>query len=474
MEVIKVLQQSKYFRKTNYLIEAKYKLSVLQTFIFTQAYMNLADENMTDSSYKLYFKDIIENFSLSPKGDTYEKIVEAARRLREKELVFHVVDEEGKEATVFTGFFTKIKVNKRKDGELSHIEVFIDEELKPHLIQLKRFTLLNKTRYAYICGQLHNPMVIRVYDLLKQYEGIGKRRIEVQKLKEILDVSDKYALYGSFKQKIILEAQKRLAQSADIRFDFEEIKLGKAVNELIFYVYPNLPDNLPDRLKEEIRTENAKEGRAEVITPYEIIEQKPENPYFLELSPAALALGVTPSVLRNMIDQQPIESVRNALIYTKQAAEKKSIREKVDGYFVAAVKGNYTSAAMETEKKKSKKDREEKNKKEQLRVNQLELDALNDNYNVNVNAIIRELTAVYNDITEKAVAAVKTENQTYFQLKEVNPDALTLEDFRREPILRMLVIGQIQKQNYSHFAVLDAEFKPKMKALELKIKNLKK
>ena len=79
MEVIKVLQQSKYFRKTNYLIEAKYKLSVLQTFIFTQAYMNLADENMTDSSYKLYFKDIIENFSLSPKGDTYEKIVEAAR-----------------------------------------------------------------------------------------------------------------------------------------------------------------------------------------------------------------------------------------------------------------------------------------------------------------------------------------------------------------------------------------------------------
>ena len=113
---------------------------------------------------------------------------------------------------------------------------------------------------------------------------------------------------------------------------------------------------MPDSFKEEIRTENTKEGRAEVVTPYEIIEQKPENPYFLELSPAALALGVTPSVLRNMIDQQPIESVRNALIYTKQAAEKKSIREKVDGYFVAAVKGNYTSKAMETEKKKSKKE----------------------------------------------------------------------------------------------------------------------
>ena len=473
MEVLKVLQQSKYFRKTNYLIEAKYKLSVLQTFIFTQAYMSLADENLTESSHKIYFKDIIENFGLSPKGDTYEKIVEAARKLREKELIFQVVDEDGKEATVFTGFFTKVKVNKRRDGELSHIEVFIDEELKPHLIQLKRFTLLNKTRYAYICGQLHHAMVIRIYDLLKQYEGIGKRKMEVQKLKELLDVADKYALYGSFKQKIILEAQKRLAESADIRFEFEEIKQGKAVTELLFRVYSNIPDEMPERYKEEIRGEQARQGRAEVLTTFEIVAQKPENPHFLELNPMATSIGVTPSVLRQMIDGQPLESVRNGLIYTKQAVEKGTIKTSVDGYFATAVKKNYVSQTVEKEKKQTKIKQDQKEKDLILRQKRADLDALNDEYNAKVNTIIREITADNVSVTERAVEAVKSENQTYFQLKEVDPSVLTLEDYRRDPILRVLVIAQIQKQNYRYFEVLDKKMKPLIKALEQEIKALK-
>ncbi|NJN33872.1 MAG: replication initiation protein [Saprospiraceae bacterium] len=227
-------------------------------------------------------------------------------------------------------------MNKRRDGELSNIEVFIDNELKPHLIQLKRFTLLNKTRYAYICGQLHHPLVIRIYDLLKQYENIGKRKLEVQRLKELLDVSDKYALYGSFKQKIILEAQKRLAESADIRFDFEEIKRGKAVSELQFFIYPNIPDEMPERYKEEIRGEHSRQGRAEP-TSYEIVEQFPENPHFLALQPIAAAIKVTPSVLRQAIDQFPIEQVRYALKVTQTAVEKKSIKATADAYFQKVV-----------------------------------------------------------------------------------------------------------------------------------------
>jgi plasmid replication initiation protein len=473
MEVLKVLQHSKYFRKTNYLIEAKYKLSVLQTFIFTQAYMSLADENIAEPSHKIYFKDIIENFGLSPKGDTYDKIVEAARKLREKELIFQMVDEEGKEATVFTGFFTKVKVNKRRDGELSNMEVFIDEELKPHLIQLKRFTLLNKTRYAYICGQLHHPMVIRIYDLLKQYETIGKRKMEVQKLKELLDVSDKYALYGSFKQKIILEAQKRLSESADIKFDFEEIKQGKAVTELVFYIRPNIPEDLPDRFKDEIRTEQAKQGRAEEVA-FEVIEQKPENPYFVELNPMAKVIGVTPSVLRQMIEQQPIESVRNGLIYTKQAVDKNMVKTTVDGYFVTAVKKKFTNDSIENDKKRLKKQTEQVEKDKEIRKLQNDLDILNDDYNARVNAVIREITATNNDITVQAVESVKLENQTYFQLKEIDPSVLTLEDYRRDPILRMLVIGQIQKQNFTYFEDIENDFRPKIKALEKKISQLKR
>ncbi len=477
MEILKVLPHSKYFRKTNYLIEAKYKLSVLQTFIFTQAYMSLADDNLNEPSHKIYFKDIIENFGLSPKGDTYEKIVDAARKLREKELVFQVVDQEGKEATVFTGFFTKVKVNKRRDGELSNIEVFIDNELKPHLIQLKRFTLLNKTRYAYICGQLHHPLVIRIYDLLKQYENIGKRKLEVLRLKELLDVSDKYALYGSFKQKIILEAQKRLAESADIRFDFEEIKKGKAVHELQFFIYPNIPDEMPERYKEEIKGEQTRQGRAEQTT-YETVEQYPENPLFLSLQPIAAAIQVTPSVLRQAIDQFPAEQVRHALDVTRAAVDKKSIKATADAYFQKVVQKPLQKPESNAPKPTVKKAQNDVQNaqtppSEELKKLQRELEELKDAYQTEVNNIVRDITADDNSITERAVAAVKIENTTYFQLKMVDPNALSLEDFRRDPILRILVIVQIQKQNYEYFEKTDKVLKPRIAVLEKKIKTLK-
>ena len=114
-----------------------------------------------------------------------------------------------------------------------------------------------------------------------------------------------------------------------------------------------------------------------------------------------------------------------------------------------------------------------KEKDAQIRQLEIELDTLNDAYNAQINAIIREITADDMSITADAVEAVKSENQTYFQLKEVDPSVLTLEDYRRDPILRVLVIAQIQKQNYGFFEKNDNLYKPKIKALENKIKTLK-
>ncbi len=66
---------------------------------------------------------------------------------------------------------------------------------------------------------------IRMYELLKAYEGVGKRVFDVEELKEILGVDEKYNnRYYNFKKRIILQAQKDLTEHTDINFTFKESK----------------------------------------------------------------------------------------------------------------------------------------------------------------------------------------------------------------------------------------------------------
>ena len=76
-----------------------------------------------------------------------------------------------------------------------------DPKLKPYLLQLKgNFTcsrldmLLNfKSQYT-----------MRIYNLLKQYEGLGERQIEVDFLREILGLREnQYKRYNDFKKDIL-------------------------------------------------------------------------------------------------------------------------------------------------------------------------------------------------------------------------------------------------------------------------------
>ena len=78
---------------------------------------------------------------------------------------------------------------------------------------------------------------IRMYELLKQYENIGKRRFELEELKTILKVEQKYKFYADFKRYIVHRAKKDLEAYADICFTFEEIKKGKKVDTLVFHIF---------------------------------------------------------------------------------------------------------------------------------------------------------------------------------------------------------------------------------------------
>lgn len=81
-----------------------------------------------------------------------------------------------------------------------------------------------------------------MYELLKSYEGIGKRVFDIEELKQILGVEDKYSKFANFKTRILLKAQEDLLQHTDISFTFEELsENSRRVEKVAFYIHKNLP-----------------------------------------------------------------------------------------------------------------------------------------------------------------------------------------------------------------------------------------
>lgn len=116
----------------------------------------------------------------------------------------------------------------------------------PYLIELKeQFT----TYYLANIMSLKSSYSIRIFELLKQYEKIGKRRIELKNLRQLVGtteidangeiVKEDYPLYGHFKSRVILTAQKELKQKTDICFNFKEIKQSRKVVAIEFEILEN-------------------------------------------------------------------------------------------------------------------------------------------------------------------------------------------------------------------------------------------
>jgi plasmid replication initiation protein len=119
------------------------------------------------------------------------------------------------------------------------VEIEFSQKMKPFLLQLKNcFTLYEFGQIKDMRGQYS----IRIYELLKQYENIPSkcRSFSVDNLRTILGIEeDQYTLYADFKRRVIKSAKEEMDEYADISFDLEEIKDGRKVIELKFYIKEN-------------------------------------------------------------------------------------------------------------------------------------------------------------------------------------------------------------------------------------------
>ena len=91
--------------------------------------------------------------------------------------------------------------------------------------------------------RLKSANQIRMYEILKQYETIGKREIKTSDLRELLGIApDEYPRWNNFKAKVLDSCQQALKQTTDICYTYERGKTGQGGKWLtiIFHIYKNI------------------------------------------------------------------------------------------------------------------------------------------------------------------------------------------------------------------------------------------
>ncbi len=126
------------------------------------------------------------------------------------------------------------------------VNLTFDPLLKPYLLQLKGNFTSSKLDMLL---SFKSQYTMRMYSLLKQYERLNSREIELHLLREILGIGkEQYKLYTDFKRNILESTQKELKAKSDLTFEFDEIKYGRRVGAIRFRIFTKkLIESTPEK-----------------------------------------------------------------------------------------------------------------------------------------------------------------------------------------------------------------------------------
>ena len=355
-QIIHLGSSDNIFVQSNDFIQAKYKdtISFWEMMIFGRM-CTLIDPNDTDfTEYRIYIKDLISLAEVEKSGQLYDRILEAATKLRKREITVQIKNELGEERVLdtylVTGVERALKVNR---SENAYISLSFHPRLKPFLLELKRdFTKFDIRNYKF----LHSGTITRLYQLLKSYYDRRRRdpQFELIELKEMLGVADKYKLYANFRIKVLDEAQRKLEAGTDIKFSYEEIKQGNKVAKILFHIAANEDGAVKKLEKGAKKGENTEGGYLEKITTQTPLLAEntrllpPESVIILE------KFNVSEKVMQGLAQKHSSDDLARAMRVTERALAAGKIKGKAAGFFVEAVRKGFTDAEEEKLEKKLK------------------------------------------------------------------------------------------------------------------------
>ncbi len=220
-------------KKSNYFImNGSFDLSLEeQKIILTLASMVHPDDEEF-KPYKFKISDFLNLVGVKDQSK-YTKTPKITKELMKKVLEI----EEGNKI-IQVAWLSSAVYEKGK----GYVELEFSPRLKPYMLKLNEMF----TRYRLVnILNMKSKYSPRVYEILKanEFKKQGYIEIEISELRKILKAEKIYPRYYDFKNRILLPTKIELKRETDISFNFEEIRYGREVKSIKFYIKANNPTN---------------------------------------------------------------------------------------------------------------------------------------------------------------------------------------------------------------------------------------
>jgi plasmid replication initiation protein len=116
-------------------------------------------------------------------------------------------------------------------------KVKFSSEMKTFFLKLQPYT----KGYLSDIFKIESTYSKKIYLLCSQWKRAGSFKIKVEKLMKDLGIQEgsSYLKYGLFKDKVLKVAERNMINKTSIYFEYEELKRGRKVDELLFIIKDN-------------------------------------------------------------------------------------------------------------------------------------------------------------------------------------------------------------------------------------------
>jgi len=156
-------------------------------------------------------------------------------------------------------------------------DIYFHKELEADLVAKSRYT-----SYLLEAGfRLKSKYSLRLYEICKKWEAVGKTTISIETLRSMLGVSDdEYKQYAMFKKRCLKRAVDEISDNTEVSVSFIEMKKGKAVDSVELIIKRGKPKHLPG-LK-DLRDDKKKEIKDSDKTLFDYMDDENEGDDLIE------------------------------------------------------------------------------------------------------------------------------------------------------------------------------------------------
>jgi plasmid replication initiation protein len=218
--------------KSNRLVEASYRLTLVEQQIILFAICRAREEQRglsADDWLTITAKDFAAMFGSGEKV-VYDQLRAAMKSLYARSVtLYDTHPDTGKPRTIETRW---ISAASYIDGA-GAIQIIFAPLVIPYITRLeKEFTQYRLEKI----GNLSSTHAVRLYELLIQFLGLGRREFEISPLKHTLQVTDEYPRIESFKKWVIDVSVAQINAHTDITTSYTQRKTGRNVTHLNFKI----------------------------------------------------------------------------------------------------------------------------------------------------------------------------------------------------------------------------------------------